>query len=130
MQFNPSEFFSDVMSDISDHALQNPVFARYEAEKHERNPVIRVFENIKESVNSFQAKLNDEYEVGMQLASFNQSMLLYVTHIDYSEPTLMNFYGFVDGNKAHLVQHVNQLNFLLVAVPKLERNKPARRIGF
>jgi hypothetical protein len=123
------DMLRDTLSDISSRAAL-PYNLDAEMTMIERNPVIPAFENIKEAVEKFQESLDDDHEVGMQLASFNQRLLLNVTHIDYSAPTLMNFYGFVDGNRAHLIQHVNQLNFLLLAVPKAEPGKPARRIGF
>jgi hypothetical protein len=127
--FNLSNMYDELMSDITSRAVL-PYNFKAEMDTSLRNPVIPAFENIKEAVEKFQESLDDDHEVGMQLASFNQRVLLNVTHIDYSAPTLMNFYGFVDGNRAHLIQHISQLNFLLVAVPKSEPDKPARRIGF
>lgn len=81
-------------------------------------------------IKEFQDELDDDHEVGLQLASFGQSMLLNVTDIGYANPSLIHFYGYCNGNKAHLIQHINQLNFVLISVPKAEPEKPARRIGF
>lgn len=81
-------------------------------------------------IKDFQDNLDDEHEVGLQLASFGQSTLLNVTDIGYSNPSIIDFYGYCNGNPAHLIQHINQLNFLLLAVPKSDPAKPARRIGF
>ena len=81
-------------------------------------------------IERFQNSLDDEHEVGMQLASFGQSILLNVVSIGYANPSIIEFYGYYNGLKAHLIQNINQLNFLLVAVPKLDPDKPARRIGF
>ena len=39
------------------------------------------------------------------------------------------FKGFVDGKESTLIQHMNQLNFLLTSVEK-EPERPKRRIGF
>ena len=88
------------------------------------------YEVICKHLKQFQDKLDDEHEVGLQLASFGQSVLLNVVEIGYSNPSLIHFYGYVNGNKAHLIQHVNQLNFLMMSVPKSDPDKPARRIGF
>lgn len=88
------------------------------------------FELLCNDIKDFQKTLDDSHEVGLQLASFGQSILLNVTNIGYSNPSLIHFYGYYNGNKAHLIQHVNQLSFLLVSVPKSDPNKPARRIGF
>lgn len=81
-------------------------------------------------IKQFQDELDDEHEVGLQLASFGQSITLNVTDIGYSNPSIIDFYGYFNGNKAHLIQNINQLNFLLVSVPKSDPKKPARRIGF
>lgn len=88
------------------------------------------YEVICEHLKQFQDELDNEHEVGLQLASFGQTILLNVDEIGYSNPCLIHFYGFVNGQKAHLIQHINQLNFLMMAVPKSDPNKPARRIGF
>jgi len=81
-------------------------------------------------IKDFQDNLDKEHEVGLQLASFGQSILLGITNIGYSNPSLIHFYGYYNGKEAHLIQHINQLNFLLVSIPKIDPSKPARRIGF
>lgn len=43
---------------------------------------------------------------------------------------MLYFYGFVDGQPAQLIQHMSQLNFLITSVEKVDKDKPARRIGF
>ena len=88
------------------------------------------YELICEDIKDFQDNLDDEHEVGMQLASFGQSIILNVTEIGYSNPSLIHFYGNYNGHPAHLIQHVSQLSFLLLSIPKAEPDKPARRIGF
>lgn len=87
------------------------------------------FEIIKTYVEKFQQSLDDEHDVGLMLTNFGQSMIMNVTHIGYEKSVLMVFRGFVNGTEATLIQHVSQLNFLLMAVPK-EPNKPRRKIGF
>ena len=42
----------------------------------------------------------------------------------------MVFKGIVNGNPATLIQHINQLSFLLTAVPGQEPEKPKHKIGF
>lgn len=88
------------------------------------------YELICESIKNFEDSLNDKQEVALKLASFGQSITLNVTNIGYSNPSLIHFYGYVGNDKAHLIQHVNQLNFLILAVPKADPVKPPRRIGF
>lgn len=88
------------------------------------------YELLCSSIKEFQEGLDDEHEVGLQLASFGQSITLNVTNIGYSNPSLIHFYGYINGSKAHLIQHISQLSFLLTSVPKVDPEKPARRIGF
>lgn len=87
-------------------------------------------EIIMKTIAEFEKSLDEEHEVAIQLASFGQSITMHVIEIGYSNPSLMHFYGFVNGSKAELIQHISQLNFLLLSAPKLDSEKPARRIGF
>jgi hypothetical protein len=88
------------------------------------------YELIMESIKSFESKLDDNQELAVKLASFGQSILLTVTDIGYSNPTLIRFYGYVNGQESELIQHISQLNFLLTSVQKNDSSRPARRIGF
>lgn len=87
-------------------------------------------EILMEYIKEFESELNDDEEVALQLTSFGQSVLLQVTEIGYYNPSIISFYGYVNDRPAQLIQHVSQLNFLLTSAPKLDPNKPAKRIGF
>lgn len=88
------------------------------------------YEVIVRRIKEFQDELDDDHEVALQLASFGQSITLAVTSIGYSNPNTLVFYGYVDGHPATLIQHMTQLNFLLLSMPKQDPEKPPRRIGF
>ena len=88
------------------------------------------YEIIMERIKEFEDHLDDEHEIAIQLASFGQSIKLLVTDIGYSNPSTLIFYGYVGEQPATLIQHVSQLNFLLLAVKKASPEKPPRRIGF
>lgn len=88
------------------------------------------YEVIVRRIKEFQDELDDDHEVALQLASFGQSITLAVTSIGYSNPSTLVFYGYVDGHPATLIQHMTQLNFLLLSMPKQDPEKPPRRIGF
>lgn len=88
------------------------------------------YEVIMDRIKEFEDELDDEHEIALKLASFGQSITLAVTDIGYSNPTTLVFYGYVGTQKATLVQNLNQLNFLLLAVKKADPEKPPRRIGF
>ena len=88
------------------------------------------YEVIVKQIREFEDELDDNHEVALKLTSFGQSITLAVTDIGYANPSTLFFYGFVGNQKATLIQHVSQLNFLLLAVEKSDPEKPARRIGF
>lgn len=87
------------------------------------------FAHLKKIVEDFESSLDNEHEVELWLTSFGQSVMMQVTEIDYRMPVLMVFTGYVNGKLSTLVQHVNQLNFLLTSVPK-DPERPKRKIGF
>lgn len=88
------------------------------------------YEVIMDRIKEFEEGLNDDEEVAVRLASFGSSITMAVTEILYSNPSTLVFYGYVGDQWASLIQHVSQLNFLLLAVPKADPEKPPRRIGF
>ena len=88
------------------------------------------YEVILERIKYFEYSLDDEHEVAVKLASFGQALTLSVTDIGYSNPSTLVFHGYVGDQPATLIQHMSQLNFLLVAVKKSDPEKPPRRIGF
>lgn len=87
------------------------------------------YEIILAHIEAFEDELDDEHEVAVKLASFGQSVTLSVTNIGYSNPSTLVFDGYVGNQKATLIQHMSQLNFLLVAVPKRDPEKPPHRLG-
>lgn len=88
------------------------------------------YTKIMEEIHDFEKGLDAEHEIALKLASFGSSITMIVTSIGYQNPDMLYFYGFVNGNNAQLIQHMNQLNFLLTAVEREDKTKPARRIGF
>lgn len=88
------------------------------------------YEVIMDRIKEFENELNDDEEVLVQLASFGHSITMAVTEIGYSNPNTLVFYGYVGGQHATLIQHMSQLNFLLLASKKSDPEKPPRRIGF
>lgn len=82
-------------------------------------------------IQRYQASLPDIEDVAMMLVQFNQSTTILVDSIGYIGYNLVKFGG-VDnsGKPLELIQHVSQLNFLLMVVQKPEPEKPKRQIGF
>ena len=87
------------------------------------------FEILKRYIQEFERSLDAEHEVGIMMTNFGQSVLMQVTQVAYEDPVLMVFKGFVNGQESTLIQHINQLNFLLTTVEK-EPDRPKRQIGF
>lgn len=82
-------------------------------------------------INQFDDGLNDELEVGLKLVSFGQTITFHVSGIGFYNPSLVVFAGLTDdGNRVELVQHVSQISFVLIALPKLNPEKPKNKIGF
>lgn len=88
------------------------------------------FEILVNSIREFESGLDENQEVVLKLASFGQAVLMNVTKISYSNPAIIHFYGYVNNQKAELVQHVSQLSFLIMSAAKADPCKPANRIGF
>lgn len=105
-----------------------PVFPKIDVRNY--NLADYSYDVIMERIKEFEDELDDDHEVAVKLASFGQTVIMSVTDIGYSNPSTLVFYGYVDGQYAMLVQHMSQLNFLLLAVKKAEPEKPPRRIGF
>lgn len=67
----------------------------------------------------------------MMLVQFNQSTTILVENIGYIGHTMISFHGKdTSGNPLELIQHISQLNFLLMACKKSEPELPKRKIGF
>lgn len=90
------------------------------------------YENIRREVERFQAGLTDDDDVDVCLAltTFGSNTMMQVTNIGYQNPDILYFYGYVNGNKAQIIQHMSQLNFLLMTAKRADPAQPPRRIGF
>lgn len=85
--------------------------------------------SLMQRVRAFERNLGDDEEIGIKLANFGEAAQLHIRMIDYQNPNLIIFHG-VNHNdhKTTLVQHISQLNFLLIAVKAI--TEEPYRIGF
>ena len=84
-----------------------------------------------EEIRDYQNNLSDIEDVAMCIVQFNQSITILVKDIGYIGYNLVCFHGEdTSGKPLELIQHVQQLNFLLTVVPKPEPEVPKRKIGF
>lgn len=95
------------------------------------NPAKWTYERIVQLIIDFEAKLDDEHEIGARLVSFTDSETFHIENVGYWEPDMVIFYGRTpEGQPLELMQHVSKTNVLLVSVKKQKETEPARRIGF
>ncbi|WP_197205749.1 DUF6173 family protein [Cytobacillus firmus] len=97
----------------------------------EANYASEFYRQIVEMISDFEKELDPDEEVGARLVSFGQTVQFHIQDIGYYDPSLIRFIGTLDnGSKVELIQHVNQISFILMALPKQIENEPATRIGF
>ena len=79
----------------------------------------------------FENELDNSKEVGVRLVSFGQTVEFHVENVGYYNPSLISFIGKTeDGNPIQLVQHVSQISFLLMAVPRQNPERPRQEFGY
>lgn len=75
--------------------------------------------------------LKDNEEIGVALASFGVCRQIAVETVRAYDPNILAIDGYEDGQKVTLVQHISQLNFLLIPLPiSSDAGKARRKIGF
>lgn len=91
-----------------------------------------IAEHLIQAANDYNSNLDDQHEVGVMLASFGQTITVNITGIGYQGEKLIKFKGHLadSGSPVELLQHVSQINFLLVSLPKQEPEQPKKTIGF
>lgn len=79
----------------------------------------------------YQNSLKETEDVALLLTQFNQDVIILVDEISYAGYNMLLFRGKdTVGKPQELIQHISQLNFLLMPVPKDEPESPKRKIGF
>ena len=115
---------ADGMERIRQHQIetQNELAGRYDAEN--------VFKHLMERVRLFQKRLAKDEEIGLRLANFGEAAQLHIRSIGYKNPNMIEFQGVnPEEHEVTLIQHISQLNFMLIAVKPLNQEEPYR-IGF
>lgn len=88
------------------------------------------FEIIKRYIQDFESKLDPALAVGLLLTNFGREITMNVTEIGFEESVMMVYKGFVNGSPATLLQHMNQISFLLTEIPRPQPETPRTPIGF
>jgi Family of unknown function (DUF6173) len=84
-------------------------------------------------IQDFDDKLKENEEVGIKLVSFGgQAVMIHVESLSCWDPSLVCFTGYTsqEGQYTQLIQHVSQISFLLMALPRLKPENPKGKIGF
>jgi len=96
----------------------------------EKSPARWAYERVILYIQNFENQLDADQEVAMGLAGGDTGVIR-IEGLGYFDPDIITFYGTNDnGAKTQLVQHVTQLNVMLMALPKLTEQPEPNRIGF
>ena len=107
---------------ISSELIQKPLA--------EKSPAEWAYERIVLYIKNFEEQLDSEHEVGMGFVGGHVGTLK-IQGMGYFAPDIITFFGEDgEGAKMQLVQHVGQLNVMLVSAPKDEEAPEPNRIGF
>lgn len=89
-----------------------------------------MYKRIVTLINHFESGLPDDMQAGGRLVS-SGNITFSIQDVGFWDPNMIVFYGELsEGSTVELVQHISQLNLLLVAVPRKDTSKPRRIIGF
>ena len=81
-------------------------------------------------INNFESDMPDDMQAGGRLVSAG-NITFSIQDVGFWDPNMIVFYELSDGSHVELVQHLSQLNLLLVAVKRTDdTDKPRRIIGF
>lgn len=101
------------------------------AEIIEDNSAVTISEKLYNAILSFQKSLPDKDDVALQIVQFGNSVTILVERIGYIGNNLVVFAGKDNsGNPMELIQHINQLSFLMAVASKPKIDEPKRTIGF
>lgn len=82
-------------------------------------------------IEAFELTLDPQHEVGARLVNFGQAVTIHLQAVGHWDPSLIKFRGVTEtGEPVELIQHVSQINVLLVKLPRLDPTKNKRPIGF
>lgn len=96
----------------------------------QKSPAEWAYERIVLYIKNFEEQLDAEHEVGMGFTGGDVGTLK-IQGMGYFAPDLITFYGEdMNGSKTQLVQHISQLNVMLVAAAKVDAQAEPNRIGF
>jgi len=95
------------------------------------NYASKFYEHLANWIIDFDSKLDNEHEVGVRLVNFGQTVVFSLEDMRYCDPSLISFIGHTqEGQPVELIQHINQINILLMKLPRQYPAEPKKPIGF
>lgn len=95
------------------------------------SPAEWAFARLTRMIEDFEAKLDQEHEIGMSFVDAPGMGFMRVEDMGFWAPDILLFYGKNSyGKPERLLQHYTRLNVRLSAEPKQVEQEPPRRIGF
>lgn len=81
-------------------------------------------------IQNFEKQLNADQEVAMGFTGSDAGVMR-IEGLGYFDPDIVTFFGSTEsGTRTQLIQHVTQLNVMLMALPKPTEQAEPARIGF
>lgn len=116
---------------LAEMAETREAIARAQAEEKFAGSAGGAARSLFDHIREFEAQTDTTMEVGVRLVSFGQAVTFRVIGVGYTQPNLVWFEGQVDdGSSVRLIQHLSQLSFLLMRVPRVRPEAPRVPIGF
>lgn len=95
-----------------------------------KSPAQWAYERIILYIQNFEKQLDADHEVGIGFTNGGAGVMK-IEGLGFFDPDIITYYGSNElGAKTQLVQHVSQLNVMLVASPKQVDQVEPNRIGF
>ena len=105
--------------------------ARAAAEAHEAQSAAGCVRRLEAQIRLFESELDADHDVGIRLVNFGSEITFQVTDIGSVEPDLIIFTGKTPaGAPVRLLQHRNQIDFLLTTLERADPDQPKRPVGF
>jgi len=127
----PEAYMVNVTAENSERIPQQPMPSGVTKKPLEqKSPAEWAYERIVLYIKDFEEKLDSDHEVGMGFTG-GEVGTLKIQGMGYFAPDILTFYGEdPEGSKVQLVQHISQLNVMLVAATKHDDKAEPNRIGF
>ncbi len=105
--------------------------ARAAAEAREAHSAAGCVRRLEAEIRLFESQLDAAQDVGIRLVNFGSEITFHVTDIGSVEPDLIIFSGKTQaGAPVRLLQHRNQIDFLLTTLERSDPDQPKRPVGF